>query len=129
MARYDLSSTTLGTLLKDPEVVAILEQHAPGITSNPMISMAEGMPAGQALDMAGGMISPTPPRRSRPLSRLSDTRPANQATRFPPSGEPEKPVGYPFRSTAVRCDRAQRGDQVDGCLDGLSPVPAVPAEG
>ncbi len=58
MARYDLSSTTLGTLLRDPEVVAILEQHAPGITTNPMISMAEGMPAGQALSMAGGMISP-----------------------------------------------------------------------
>ncbi len=56
MAKYDLSSTTLGTLLKDPEVVAILEQHAPGITSNPMISMAEGMPANQALGMASGII-------------------------------------------------------------------------
>jgi hypothetical protein len=57
MAKYDLSSTTLGTLLQDPEVVAILERHAPGITSNPMISMAEAMPAGQALNMAGQLIS------------------------------------------------------------------------
>jgi len=56
VAKYDLSSATLGTLLKDPDVVAILEQHAPGITNNPMIKMAEGMPAGQALGMAGGMI-------------------------------------------------------------------------
>ena len=36
MARYDITSTTLGTLLEDPEVVAIMEKHAPGITSNPM---------------------------------------------------------------------------------------------
>lgn len=56
MARYDLSSATLGTLLEDSDVVAILEQHAPGITSNPMIKMAEGMPANQALGMASGMI-------------------------------------------------------------------------
>ena len=56
MARYDITSTTLGTLLEDPEVVAIMEKHAPGITSNPMIGMAAGMPAAQAVAMAGGMI-------------------------------------------------------------------------
>jgi hypothetical protein len=56
MARYDTTSTTLGTLLEDPEVVAIMEKHAPGITSNPMIGMAAGMPAAQAVAMAGGMI-------------------------------------------------------------------------
>jgi hypothetical protein len=56
MARYDISTTTLGALLEDPEVVAIMEKHAPGITSNPMIGMAAGMPAAQAVSMAGGMI-------------------------------------------------------------------------
>lgn len=33
-----------------------MEKHAPGITSNPMIGMAAGMPAAQAVSMAGGMI-------------------------------------------------------------------------
>jgi hypothetical protein len=56
MAKYDLSTTTLGSLLDDPDVVAIMEKHAPGITSNPMLGMAKGMPAAQAVGMAGGMI-------------------------------------------------------------------------
>ncbi len=56
MAKYDINTTTLGTLLEDPEVAAIMEKHAPGITSNPMIGMAKGMPAAQAVGMAGGMI-------------------------------------------------------------------------
>lgn len=56
MARYDLTSTSLGDLLEDPDVVAIMEKHAPGITSNPMLGMAKGMPAAQAVGMAGGMI-------------------------------------------------------------------------
>jgi hypothetical protein len=56
MAKYDLTTTTLGTLLEDPDVVAIMEKHAPGITSNPMLGMAKGMPAQQAVGMAGGMI-------------------------------------------------------------------------
>ena len=56
MCIRDSTSTTLGTLLEDPEFVAIMEKHAPGITSNPMIGMAAGMPAAQAVAMAGGMI-------------------------------------------------------------------------
>ena len=48
MARYDITTATLGTLLADPDVVAIMEKHAPGITT--------GMPAAQAVAMAGGMI-------------------------------------------------------------------------
>ncbi len=56
MGKYDLSTTTLGELLSDPDVAAIMEKHAPGITSNPMIGMAAGMPAAQAVAMAGGMI-------------------------------------------------------------------------
>ncbi len=54
--RYDPDKTTLGTMLKDPEVVAILETHSPGITKNPMIGMAKGMTANQALVMGAGMI-------------------------------------------------------------------------
>ena len=56
MARYDLSTTTLGDLLEDSDVVEIMEKHAPGITTNPMLGMAKGMPAAQAMGMAGGMI-------------------------------------------------------------------------
>ena len=56
MAKYDLSTTTLGELLADPAVIDIMEQHAPGITTNPMIGMATAMPADQAVAMAGGMI-------------------------------------------------------------------------
>lgn len=56
MSKYDLNSSTLGQLLEDPEVVAIMEKHAPGITSNPMLGMAKGMPAAQAVGMAGSMI-------------------------------------------------------------------------
>ena len=56
MAKYDISTTTLGAMMEDPDVVAIMEKHAPGITSNPMLGMAKGMPAAQAMGMAGGMI-------------------------------------------------------------------------
>ena len=56
MGKYDINSTTLGTLLDDPQVVAIMEKHAPGITSNPMIGMAKGMKAEKAMKMASGKI-------------------------------------------------------------------------
>ncbi len=56
MARYDLTTTKLSTLLDDPEVVEIMERHSPGITSNPMIGMAKGMTANQVMGMAGGTI-------------------------------------------------------------------------
>jgi hypothetical protein len=35
--------TTLGTLLDDPKAREILDKHAPGISSNPMVSMVRGM--------------------------------------------------------------------------------------
>lgn len=56
MAKYDLNTTTLGTLLDDPEVVAIMERHSPGLTSNPMIGMGKSMTAAQVMGMAGGII-------------------------------------------------------------------------
>lgn len=56
MAKYDPDSTTLGQLLDDPDVVAIFDKHAPGLTSNPMLGMAKNMTATQAMGMAGGFI-------------------------------------------------------------------------
>lgn len=35
--------TKVGTLLKDPKAVKIIEKYAPGITKNPMIGLAKGM--------------------------------------------------------------------------------------
>lgn len=58
--RYDLDTTLLGTMLSDPDVVAILERHAPGITSNPMIGMAKGMTASQALVMGTPILGGQP---------------------------------------------------------------------
>ena len=54
--RYDPDKTMLGTMLNDPEVVAILEKHAPGITKNPMIGMAKGLSANQALVMGRALL-------------------------------------------------------------------------
>ncbi len=58
--RYNLDTTLLGTMLADPEIVGILEKHAPGITSNPMISMAKGMTASQALVMGTPILGGQP---------------------------------------------------------------------
>ncbi len=58
MGKYDMATTTLGTLLEDPQVVAIFERHAPGITSNPMVGMASAMPAADAVSLASSMIGP-----------------------------------------------------------------------
>lgn len=35
--------TTLGDLLKDPKVAGILNQYVPGIATNPMVAMVQGM--------------------------------------------------------------------------------------
>ena len=34
--------TTLGALLDDPKAKAVLDQHMPGISSNPMVAMVRG---------------------------------------------------------------------------------------
>lgn len=34
--------TTLGEILDNPELVAIMEEMTPGVTKNPMIKMAKG---------------------------------------------------------------------------------------
>ncbi|MGL4743658.1 MAG: hypothetical protein ACRCXL_04630 [Dermatophilaceae bacterium] len=56
MTRYDAQTTTLGTLLEDPDVVAIIDQHAPGMRSNPLLGSVLSMPAAQAMGMAGAVI-------------------------------------------------------------------------
>jgi hypothetical protein len=43
--------TTLGTLLDDPKARAVLDQHLPGISSNPMVAMVKGMTLNQLLSM------------------------------------------------------------------------------
>ncbi len=35
--------TKVGTLLKDPRAVEIIEKYAPGLSKNPLIGMAKGM--------------------------------------------------------------------------------------
>ena len=44
-------NTTLGELLKNPQVAKILDQHIPGISSNPMVAMVQGM----SMNMIVGM--------------------------------------------------------------------------
>ncbi|MCG7322313.1 hypothetical protein ACF3NS_02425 [Arsenicicoccus cauae] len=56
MGKYDISTTTIGDLLKDPQAVEIFDKHAPGLTSHPMIGMAKGMKAEKAMKMASGKI-------------------------------------------------------------------------
>ncbi len=56
MARYDLATVTLGTLLDDPEVAAVVEKHAPGISKDPIVASVKGMPAQQILALASGVI-------------------------------------------------------------------------
>jgi hypothetical protein len=54
--KYDLDTTTLGTLLDDPEARAIIVELVPELPDHPMIGFAKGMPAGAVLKMAGGQI-------------------------------------------------------------------------
>jgi hypothetical protein len=39
---YSMDSK-VGDLLKDPQAVKVFEKHAPGISRNPMITLAKGM--------------------------------------------------------------------------------------
>lgn len=40
-------NTTLGEILDNPELVAIMEEMTPGITKNPMMKMAKGFTLGK----------------------------------------------------------------------------------
>ena len=56
MAKYDLETTTLGTLLDDPEARAIIVELVPDLPEHPMIGFAKSMPASAVLKMAGGQL-------------------------------------------------------------------------
>jgi hypothetical protein len=43
--------TTLGELLDDPQAKALLDKHVPGVSSNPMVTMARGMSLNAVLSM------------------------------------------------------------------------------
>lgn len=43
--------TTLGTLLDNPQAKAVLDQYAPGVSTNPMVAMVKGMTLNQLLAM------------------------------------------------------------------------------
>ena len=43
--------TTLGTLLDDPQASAVLDEYVPGISSNPLATMARGMSLNMILSM------------------------------------------------------------------------------
>jgi len=54
--KYDLETTTLGTLLDDPDARAIIVDLVPELPDHPMIGFAKAMPAAAVLKMAGGQI-------------------------------------------------------------------------
>jgi hypothetical protein len=56
MARFDLTTISLGALLDDPEVAAIVEMHAPGLAKDPIVASVKSMTAQQVLSLAGGVI-------------------------------------------------------------------------
>jgi hypothetical protein len=43
--------TPLGTLIDNPQAKAIIDQHFPGVTSNPMVGMLKGMTLNALLSM------------------------------------------------------------------------------
>ncbi len=57
MGKYN-DSTPFGTLLADPEAMAVLTKHAPNLANHPMLELAKTMPYGTVLSMAGGQLSP-----------------------------------------------------------------------
>ena len=44
-------NTTLGELLKNPQLANILDQYVPGIASNPMVGMVQGMSLNMIVSM------------------------------------------------------------------------------
>lgn len=57
MPRFDMTSVTLGALLDDAEASGVIEQAIPGATSHPMIKLARGWRAVDALKAAGGGLT------------------------------------------------------------------------
>jgi hypothetical protein len=49
---YTTRETTMGKLLSDPAAKEVLDQHLPGLSASPQISMASGMTLSQIAQMA-----------------------------------------------------------------------------
>lgn len=58
MARYDVDHTLIGELLADPDVIAIVERPAPGLTRHPLLSDARYLTIPQARAYASGVVTP-----------------------------------------------------------------------
>jgi hypothetical protein len=43
--------STLGDLLNDPRAKGVLDKYAPGVSTNPMLAMAKGMPLNKLLSL------------------------------------------------------------------------------
>lgn len=43
--------TTLGEILDNPQAKAVLDQHMPGVSANPMVAMARGLSLNMLLSM------------------------------------------------------------------------------
>jgi beta-glucosidase len=54
--RFDLETTTLATLLDDPEARALLDEVVPEIATHPMLGFVKGMPVSQLLQLAGAQV-------------------------------------------------------------------------
>lgn len=54
--RFDLDTTPLKEVMADPQGREILNRVLPGIADHPMISIAEAMPVGSVLEMAGSEL-------------------------------------------------------------------------
>ena len=57
MSRYDLATTTLATLLEDPEAVEIVERTHPGISSDPRIFLVRRMTADKVFALVGDHVA------------------------------------------------------------------------
>lgn len=64
MARYDWTTTTVETILADPEVIDIMERWSAGITTNPMIAFAKRMTLDKAFALISG-VDPVAAARAR----------------------------------------------------------------
>ncbi|WP_309617154.1 hypothetical protein [Salinibacterium sp.] len=56
MPKYNLADVKLGTLMDDPEALAIIEKHVPELQKLPMLSMAKKMSFNAVVGMASGQL-------------------------------------------------------------------------
>jgi hypothetical protein len=56
MSRFTTDST-LNDLLEDPQALALLEQHIPGISTHPNIAMGRGLAFKVVAQYSGGLIT------------------------------------------------------------------------